>query len=72
MRSQAKSSGIKIPEVHSIGKGLDPNIQPEKHVLKPLEVPQIEPSLGQGRAALRCKIKTPSSTMTSKPIVQVS
>ena len=28
-RSQAKSSGIKLPEVHGMGKGLDPNIQRE-------------------------------------------
>ena len=25
-RSQAKSSGIKLPEIHGIGKNLDPNI----------------------------------------------
>ena len=29
-RSQAKSSGIKLPEVHGVGKNLDPNIKPEK------------------------------------------
>ena len=29
-RSQAKSSGIKLPEVHSMRKNLDPNIKPEK------------------------------------------
>ena len=46
-RSQAKSSGIKLTEVHGIVKGLDPNIQPEKQVMKPIavtkvkEVPQI-------------------------------
>ena len=28
-QSQAKSSGIKLPEVHSIGKSVDLNIQPE-------------------------------------------
>ena len=28
--SQAKSIGIKLPEVYGIGKGLDLNIQPEK------------------------------------------
>ena len=32
-RLQAKSSGIKLPEVHSIGKRLDPNTQPERQVL---------------------------------------
>ena len=28
--SQARSSGIKLPEVHDMGKNLDPNIKPEK------------------------------------------
>ena len=31
-----KSSGIKLPEVHGIGKALDPNVQPEKQVVKPI------------------------------------
>ena len=35
-RSQAKSSGISFPEVHDIGKGLDPDILQEKQVLKPI------------------------------------
>ena len=29
-RSQARSSGIKIPEIHGANKGLDPHIQPGK------------------------------------------
>ena len=29
-RSQAKSSGIKLAEVHGMGKNLDPNQKPEK------------------------------------------
>ena len=29
--SQAISSGIKIPDIHGMGKNLDPNIKPEKH-----------------------------------------
>ena len=29
-QSQAKSSGIKLPEVHGISKGLDPNIKLRK------------------------------------------
>ena len=33
-RSQVKSSSIRLPEVHGIGKGLDPNTQPGKQVLK--------------------------------------
>ena len=29
-RSHTKTSGIKLPEVHGIGKNLDPNLKPEK------------------------------------------
>ena len=29
-RSQAKSNGIELPEVHGVGKNLDPNLKPEK------------------------------------------
>ena len=52
-QSQAKSSRIKLPEAHGVGKSLDPNIQPEKQVVKPIavtnakEVSQIKPRLGQ-------------------------
>ena len=28
--SQAKTSGIKLPEVHGVEKSLDPNLRPEK------------------------------------------
>ena len=38
--------------MHGVSKGLDPNVQPEKQVIKPVisnaeEVPQIKPRLGQ-------------------------
>ena len=58
-RSQAKSSGIGLPEVHGIGKGLDPNTLPEKQVKKPKiacetkGIPQIKPRIGQGGPGLR-------------------
>ena len=62
MRSQAKSSRVKLPEVHGVGKGLDPNILPEKQITQPLvskvkvqEISQVKPELGKGRAGLRCK-----------------
>ena len=63
---QVKSSGIKLPEVHGITKSLDPNVQPEKQVIKPMitkvkEVSQRKPRLGQERAGLRHKIKTPTT-----------
>ena len=50
--SQAKSSGVKLPEVHCFSKSLDHNIQPEKQVAKPLfkENPLGKPRIGQGRA----------------------
>ena len=76
-RSQVKSSGITLVEVHGVGKGLYPNIQPEKQVIKPVavtkvkEVSEIKPRLGQGRAGLRHKIKVPVSPQISKPNVQV-
>ena len=34
--SHLKSSGIKLPEVHGVGKGLDPNIKPEKQTINPI------------------------------------
>ena len=34
-RSQAKSSGIKLPEIHGVNKGLDPHVQPGKQRLLP-------------------------------------
>ena len=32
MQSQAKSSGIKLPEVHEVRKNLDPNLRPENSI----------------------------------------
>ena len=38
-RSQAKSSGIKLSEVHGVGKNLDPNLKPEiQHAIPKQEV----------------------------------
>ena len=60
-RLQAKSSGIALPEVHCIDKGIDPNIRPEKQVIKPIissgakRISQITPRLGQGRAGIKRK-----------------
>ena len=61
-RSQAKSCSITLPEVHSIGKGLDPNILMEKQAIKPIiasevkGVSQIKPQLSQGRAGIKQKL----------------
>ena len=44
-RSQAKSTGIKIPEIHGTNKGLDPHVQPGKQ--RPLPSLPIQ-SVGKG------------------------
>ena len=43
--SQAKSSSFKLPEVCCLGKGLDPNVQPGKQVIKPIMVTQKPKSI---------------------------
>ena len=68
-RSQAKSSGIKIPEIHGTNKSLDPHVKlgkqrplpslPTHNVDKgPPTHPIPKPRIGQGRARLKRKIKT--------------
>ena len=62
-RSQAKSSSIKIPEIHGTNKGLDPHVQPGKQrPLPSLPIQSIDkglpthpipkPRIGQSRARL--------------------
>ena len=58
-RSQARSSGIKLPEVHCMGKNLDPNIKPEKQHANPIKGSIEKPCIGQSRAALRRKRPDP-------------
>ena len=75
-RLQMKVRGVQLPEVHGSRKGLDPHKIPEKQP-QPIIGPDIDrkPRLGQGRAGVRRKIKTPPSQYTgpgsseSKPIV---
>ena len=67
-RSQAKSSSIKILEIHGTNKGLIPHVQPGKQrPLPSLPIQSIgkglpthpipKPRIGQGRARLRRKVK---------------
>ena len=51
-RSQARSSGIKVPEVHYMRKNLDPNIKPEKQYANPIRGSVVKLYIGQGRAGL--------------------
>ena len=78
-RSQTKSSGISLPEVHGIGKGLDLKILPEKQVIKPIITSEakgisqiIKPRLSQGRAGLIWKIKLSISPLIIKPIAKLT
>ena len=52
-RSQAKSSGIKLLEVHGMGKNLDPILKPEKQHAIPKHGSIERPCVGQGRAGSR-------------------
>ena len=65
-RSQVRSSGIKLPEIHGAHKGLDPHVQPGKQKLFPIQIinkgtsthPIPKPRIGQGRARPRRKVNT--------------
>ena len=37
-RSQSKSSGIILPAVHGVDKGINLSVKPEKQVIKPIIV----------------------------------
>ena len=49
-RSQARSSGIKLPEVHGVRKNLDPNMKPEKQYANHIKGSGVKSHTGQGRA----------------------
>ena len=57
--SQAKASGIKLPEIHSVDKGINPDIKPERQILKSQNLAN-RPKLGQGREGLRREMKAPT------------
>ena len=58
-RSQAKFSGIKLPEVHGMRKNLDPNIKPEKQHANSTKGRVVKLHIGQGRAGLKKKRSDP-------------
>ena len=58
-RSQARSSGIKLPEVHGMGKNLDSNIKPAKQYINPIKGSIEKAHIGQDRAGLRRKRPDP-------------
>ena len=58
-RSQARFGGIKLPEVHGMGKNLHPNIKLEKQHANPIKGSIEKPCKGQSRAGLRRKRPDP-------------
>ena len=56
--SQAKGRRKKLPEVHSVDKGINSDIKPERQILKSQKSVN-KPKLGQGRESLRSEIKVP-------------
>ena len=65
--SQARSSGIKLPEVHGMGKNLNPNIKPEKQHGNPIKGKVEKPCIGQGRAGLRRRRPDPINQTIISP-----
>ena len=59
MRSQAKSSSIKLPEVHGMGKNLDPNLKPQRQHTLPKQGSMERPHVGQARAGSKRKNPDP-------------
>ena len=66
-RSQVRSSGIRLPEIHGANKGIRPtHVQPGKQKTFPIQTinkgmpthPIPKPRIGQGRAGLRRKVNT--------------
>ena len=66
-RSQARSSGIKLPEVHNMGKNLDPNIKPEKQHPNSIKGGVEKPCIGQDRAELKRKRPDPINQTINPP-----
>ena len=66
-RSQAKSSGIKLPEVHAMGKNLDPNLKPEKQHTIPKQGSKERPHIGQGSAGSGRKRPDPINQSINQP-----
>ena len=82
-RSQVRSSGIRLPEIHGANNGLDPHVQRGKQKSFPIQTinkgmpthPIPKPRIGQGRAGLRRKVKAPQPItlphlLPAQPIIE--
>ena len=65
--SQAKSSGIKLLEIHGIEKSLNPNLRPEKQHIFPNKGNLEKPCIGQGRARSKRKKPDPINQAINRP-----
>ena len=65
--SQAKTSGMKLPEVHGVGKSLDPSLRPEKQHTFPKQGKLERPQIGQGRAGSKKKKPDPINQAINQP-----
>ena len=66
-RPQAKSSHIKLPEVHGVGKNFNPNLKPEKQHTIPKQGSKERPHIDQGRAGTRRKRPDPINQLINQP-----
>ena len=65
-RSKAKSSGIKLLEVHGMGKNLDPNLKPEKQHTIPKHGSKERLCLSQERAGSKREGPDPINQLINK------
>ena len=66
-RSQAKTSGIKLMEVHGVGKNLDPKLKPERQHAISKQGSMERLHIGQGRAGSRRKRPDPINLPINQP-----
>ena len=66
-RSQTKSSGTKLLDVHGMGKNLNPNLKPEKQYAIPKQGSMERLHIGQGRAGSRRKRPDPINQSINQP-----
>ena len=60
-------SQIKLPEVHGVEKGFNPNLRPEKQHSFPKQGNLERPHIGQGRARSKRKRPDPINQAINKP-----
>ena len=59
MRSQTRSRGMRLLEVHGVRKNLDPNLKPERQHTLPKQGSMERLCVGQGRAGSKRKRTDP-------------